>query len=212
MNDLEDYIEDHIHREPEYLERLERDTNLQRVNGRMCSGRLQGRVLKMLTSMVRPLRALELGTFTGYSALCIAEGLPEGGHLTTIELEDELEEPIREAFRVSGLEDRIDLIIGDAIEVCQKMEPGSYDMIFIDADKREYPRYFTEAKRLIAPGGFILADNTLWDGHVAETDRTDRQTEGIREFNRLAATDPDLETVILPVRDGVSIIRKRKEG
>lgn len=208
--ELSDYIERHITPEPAFLSRLERDTNLRRVNGRMCSGRLQGRVLKMLTRMIAPERVLEMGTFTGYSALCIAEGLPEGGRLTTIEYEDELEEPVREAISGAGMADRVELLIGDAAEICSGMEPESYDMIFIDADKREYPQYFREAKRLVRPGGYIIADNILWDGHVADTDRHDAQTEGVREYNRLVAGDPDLEVVILPVRDGLSIARKRK--
>ena len=209
MNHIEDYIEEHITPEPDYLEKLERATNLQRVNGRMCSGRLQGRVLKMLTGMIDPKNVLEMGTFTGYSALCIAEGLAEGAHLTTIEYEDELEQPILEAFRESGLEDRITLLIGDAVEIAAKMNAESFDMIFIDADKREYPLYYKEAKRLVKHGGYILADNTLWDGHVMEEGRNDSQTAGVREFNRLAAIDPEVETVIIPLRDGISIIRKR---
>lgn len=209
MRYIEDYIEDHITREPEYLERLERATNLQRVNGRMCSGRLQGRVLKMFTRMINPRNVLEMGTFTGYSALCIAEGLSPDARLTTIEFEDELEQPIREAFVEAGLADRITLLIGDAVEISRGMRSETYDMIFLDADKREYPQYYNEAKRLLKPGGFILADNTLWDGHVADLENTDRQTVGVRKFNDMAATDPDMETVIIPLRDGISIIRKR---
>lgn len=205
--ELEAYIEAHIEAEPPLLRRLERDTNRQRVNGRMCSGHIQGRILKMLTTMIAPRRVLELGTFTGYSALCIAEGLPEGATLVTVELDDELEEPIRETVEKAGASN-IELIIGDALEMCRRYPDGSFDMIFIDADKRQYPAYFHEARRLLAPGGYIIADNTLWDGHVAEAGRHDRQTEGIREFNRLAAADPGLQTVILPVRDGLSIIHK----
>lgn len=206
---LEDYIDQHISPEPEYLEQLERSTNLQRVNGRMCSGRLQGRVLKMFTRMISPKSVLEMGTFTGYSALCIAEGLTDDARLTTIEFEDELEEPILEAFRVSGLGGRITLLIGDAVEICQEMPSEGFDMIFIDADKREYPAYYKEAKRLVKSGGFILVDNTLWDGHVVEEERHDPQTVGVRSFNDIAASDPDMETVIIPLRDGISIIRKR---
>lgn len=207
--ELESYIEAHIEAEPEHLRRLEKASNLQRVNGRMCSGHIQGRLLKALTIMVRPKRVLELGTFTGYSALCIAEGLDEDASLLTVEIEDELEEAILKAFAENGHGGKITLRIGDALEVCREFADGSFDMVFVDADKRQYPSYFHEAKRLLAPGGWILADNTLWDGHVAEEGRSDRQTEGIREFNRLAATDPDLEVVIIPVRDGLSLIRKR---
>ena len=206
--ELEAYIETHIEKEPEDLHRLERATNLQRVNGRMCSGHIQGRLLKMLTTMIRPQKALELGTFTGYSALCIAEGLPENGSLITIELEDELEEPILEAFSASPYGDKIKLIIGDASEKCREFADKTFDMIFIDADKRRYPEYYAEAKRILRPGGYILADNTLWDSHVIEDYRHDPQTEGVRNFNNIVVSDPDMETVIIPIRDGISIIRK----
>lgn len=205
---IEDYIESHTSPEPENLRLLERDTNLRRVNGRMCSGHVQGRLLKMLTSMIKPANALELGTFTGYSALCIAEGLPEEGNLVTIEIEEELEEPILEAFRASPFGRKIDLRIGDALRICRELPDESFDMIFIDADKRQYPQYYVEAKRLLRHGGYIIADNILWDGHVVEWERHDRQTEGVREFNRLAAGDTQMETVIIPVRDGLSLIRK----
>lgn len=206
--ELEAYIESHIESEPVHLRRLERETNLRRVNGRMCSGHLQGRLLKMLARMINPKRALELGTFTGYSALCLAEGMQPGTTLTTVELEDELEEPILSAFREAG-EEKITLRIGDALEICREFPDEYFDLIFIDADKREYPAYYREAKRLLAPGGFIIADNTLWDSHVVEAGRNDPQTTGIREFNDLAARDADMETAIIPVRDGISLIRKR---
>lgn len=206
--ELEAYIEEHIEKEPAHLKKLERETNLQRVNGRMCSGHIQGRLLKMLTRMINPKNALELGTFTGYSALCIAEGMSSDASLTTIEIEDELEEPILKAFAQAG-ENKITLRIGDALHICREYGDETFDLIFIDADKREYPSYYREAKRLLAPGGYILADNTLWDSHVVETERHDPQTEGVREFNRLVAADTDMETVIIPVRDGISILRKR---
>lgn len=210
--ELEAYIERHIDPEPDYLRRLERATNLMRINGRMCSGHTQGRLLKMLTRMIAPKRALELGTFTGYSALCIAEGMPEGSLLTTVEIEDELETPIREALASAGkLAERIELKIGDALRICVSFPDASFDLIFIDADKRQYPDYLRQAMRLVRPGGYILADNTLWDGHVADDGRRDPQTEGVREFNRLAAADPALETVIIPLRDGLSILRKTNE-
>lgn len=207
--ELETYIETHIEEEPEYLHRIERATNLQRINGRMCSGHIQGRLLKMLTKMIDPGKALELGTFTGYSAICIAEGLSEGAKLITVEADDELEDVIRDNIGLAGASDKIDLRIGAALDVCREFPDESFQLIFIDADKREYPSYFKEAKRLLSPGGFIIADNILWDGHVAEPDRNDRQTAGVKEFNRLAADDPDFSTVILPVRDGLSIIRKK---
>ena len=207
--DLEAYIESHIQQDPAYLRSLDRETNLRRVNGRMCSGHIQGRLLKMMTMMIAPERALELGTFTGYSALCIAEGLPPEGRLTTVEANDELEEDILSVFAKSGLQNKIDLIIGDALEVCRGFADEYFNLVFIDADKRAYPEYYREAKRLLAPGGFIIADNTLWDGHVVEIGRLDAQTEGVREFNRIVAEDDDMEVAILPVRDGLSLIRKR---
>lgn len=207
--DLEAYIEAHIEPEPEQLEILERTTNLKRVNGRMCSGHIQGRLLKMLTRMINPERAMELGTFTGYSALCIAEGLRDNGRLITIELEDELEDDILEEFAKSPHGKKIELMIGDAMQICRRLPSESFGLIFIDADKRQYPAYYTEAKRLLKPGGYIIADNILWDSHVVEKERHDPQTEGVREFNRLAASDHEMEVAIIPLRDGLSIIRKK---
>lgn len=205
---LEHYIEAHISAEPDCLRSIERTTNLQRINGRMCAGHIQGRMLKMFTRMISPRRVLELGTFTGYSALCIAEGLPEGGRLVTVEADDELQETILSNFSRSNAGERIELVVGDALEVCRRWGDGEFDMVFIDADKRQYPEYYREAKRLVRPGGYILADNILWDGHVAEADRHDRQTLGVREFNDMVASDPDVEVAIIPVRDGLSIIRR----
>lgn len=207
--ELESYIERHISPAPKNLGALERATNVQRINGRMCSGHIQGRILKMLTQLVDPRKALEIGTFTGYSALCIAEGMREGTELVTIEIEDELEESILKTFAESGEGRKITLRIGDAMEVCREFPDETFDMIFVDADKREYPEYYHECKRLLRPGGVMLADNTLWDGHVVENNRHDPQTTGIREFNRLAVEDSEMETAIIPLRDGISIIRKR---
>lgn len=209
---LEAYIEQHIDAEPVHLAQLERTTNLQRINGRMCSGHIQGRLLKMFTTMISPERALEFGTFTGYSALCIAEGLPEGGRLTTIEIEDELEGAIRKAFAEGDAGQKIELRIGNALDLCREYPDSTFGMVFIDADKRQYPAYYHEAKRLLKPGGYILADNTLWDGHVVEKERNDPQTAGVREFNRLASEDPEMEVVIVPIRDGLSIMRKRTKS
>ena len=206
---MENYIRNHIDSEPENLRKIERQTNLELINGRMCSGHLQGRLLKMLTRMIAPERVLELGTFTGYSALCIAEGLPEGATFITVEADDELEERILNNFSSSPFSDNIKLKIGKALEVCRDFPDASFDMIFIDADKREYPLYYEEAKRLLRPGGYMIADNTLWDGNVINPEKHDRQTQGIRCFNDLAVEDPDTEVVILPLRDGISIIRKR---
>lgn len=207
--DLEEYIESHIDREPESLHRLERATNIHLVNGRMCSGHLQGRTLKMLTRMIRPQRVLELGTFSGYSALCMAEGLPEGGRIDTVEADDELEDFIRKAFADSPEGEKITLHIADALKFMEGCEAESYDMIFMDADKRLYPQYYGEALRVLRPGGFLIADNTLWDGHVVEPDHfRDGQTAGIRRFNDMVAADDSVEKTIIPLRDGLTVIHK----
>ena len=209
-SDLDRYVDSHSSPEPEHLRRLTRETNLRLVNGRMCSGHLQGRLLKMLTQLTRPSTALEFGTFSGYSALCIAEGLPEGGRLITIDADDELQDFIREQFEKAGYADRIDLRIGKALDVSRGIPDGCADLIFIDADKREYPQYLEEAVRIARPGALIIADNTLWSGHVCDPayDR-DPQTLGVRQMNDLAASHPLLETVILPFRDGITLMRKK---
>lgn len=208
-DELRLYAERHSSPEPAELYETVRAAHIHLVNGRMCSGHLQGRLLTMLTRMVCPERVLELGTFAGYSALCIAEGLNPGAMLTTIEHNDELEDFILAQFARSACGDRIRLLIGDALELMDDMRSGEYDMIFIDADKRQYPAYYEACMRLLRHGGFMLADNTLWDGHV--TDRSydrDPQTRAIREFNDIVAADTRVEKVILPLRDGLTIIRK----
>lgn len=214
---IEEYIERHSSPAPEVLSRLERESNLRMVHGRMCSGHVQGRLLKMLVCMLSPGRVLELGTFTGYSSICIAEGLRETvtgavselPRLITLEANDELEDFIREYIKLSGYEDLIELRIGDALKQMRDMPSESYDLIFMDADKRQYAEYYKESKRLLRPGGVIIADNTLWDGHVVENRKHDSQTEGIIRFNEIVAQDSDTEKVILPLRDGLTIIRKR---
>lgn len=206
---LDAYIESHISKEPEHLHQLTRESNLRLINGRMCSGHLQGRFLKMLTQLCAPILAVELGTFTGYSALCIAEGLPEGGKLITIESDDELEDFIMNQIEASPAREKVELRVGKAIEQCKLFADESVDMIFIDADKREYPEYLQQAARMLKPGGLIIADNTLWSGHVCDTAyENDPQTRGVREFNEMAATMAGFETIILPFRDGITLIRK----
>ena len=208
INDLEDYIEEHISPEPELLREIDRQTNLRFINGRMCSGHIQGRLLKMLVAMTAPLRVLELGTFTGYSALCIAEALGPGASLDTIEIDDELQDFILENFSRSPHGNKIRLHIGDALQIMDIWPEEEFDLIFIDADKRQYARYFQESLRLLKSGGFLIADNTLWDGHVVETTKHATQTEGIIEFNDLVAGAKDCEVAIIPIRDGITIIRK----
>lgn len=206
--DLENYIEKHISEEPPLLKTIDRLTNLRYINGRMCSGHIQGRLLKMLVAMAKPKRVLELGTFTGYSALCIAEALDEDARLDTIEVDDEMEDVIIENFDRSPYGNKITLHIGDALEVIKQWGDEEFDMAFIDADKRKYPQYFRALLPLISKRGFIIADNTLWDGHVTESGRHSSQTTGIMEFNNLVASMPGIEVSIIPVRDGMTIIRK----
>lgn len=207
--DLLDYIDRHIDAEPDNLHRLERATNIHLINGRMCSGHLQGRLLKMLTGMIRPHDVLELGTFSGYSALCIAEALGEDARLTTVEADDELEDFIRSALADSPHGHKVNLQIGDALDFVTAAEPESFDLIFIDADKRSYPQYYEACLNILRPGGYIIADNTLWDGHVVEPDHfNDHQTAAIRRFNDIVAADTRVEKVIIPLRDGLTLIRK----
>ena len=205
---LEDYIESHIDPEPDELLQIDRQSNLRLLNGRMCSGHIQGRLLKMLTGMIRPHTVLELGTFSGYSALCMAEALEEDGIVHTIEVDDELEDFIRENLASSPHGHKVCLHIGDALATMGQWGEGTFDLVFMDADKRQYPAYYRAVMPLLRPGGYIIADNTLWDGHVVETGRHSPQTEGILAFNREVAEDPKVERVIIPLRDGLTIIRK----
>ncbi len=207
-NELERYILSHSDPEGDYLHRLWRATNLYTLHGRMASGHLQGRLLRMLVRMVRPRRVLEIGTFSGYSAICMAEGLEEGAKLYTFEINDEMEDFTRPWIEGSAVADKIEFIIGDAIEEAPRLGV-TFDMAFIDGDKRTYTDAYEMTMGILRPGGFILADNTLWDGHV--TDRAydrDRQTQGIEAFNDRVAADPRVERVLLPTRDGLTLIRK----
>lgn len=205
---LEEYISSHSSPENEVLQAITRDTYVHVLNPHMLSGHAQGRVLSMISWMIRPQRILELGTFTGYSALCLAEGLAEDGKLITIEHNDELEDTIRRNLSLSPIGDRIELRIGDAKEICASMR-DTYDLVFIDADKREYCAYLDLVYPLVPVGGFILADNTLWDGHIIDPayDK-DKQTLGLRAFNDKLKEDNRFEQVILPLRDGLTLIRK----
>ena len=210
QEELEDYILKHIDAEGETLYKLNRETHLYHLRPRMCSGHLQGRMLKMMVRMIRPQHILELGTFTGYSALCLAEGLADDScRLDTIEIDDELEDFIRAHFDASPLSPRINLHIGDARDVLPTIE-GDFDLVFIDANKREYCQYYEMVFPRVASGGFIIADNTLWDGKVVDWGKKlDAQTEGILRFNDMIAADDRVEKVILPVRDGLTIIYKK---
>ena len=224
------YIREHSTQQSEALRWVEKQTNIRTNHARMLSGSVQGELLRMLVKMSGAKHVLELGTFTGYASICLASALPEDGHLDTLELNDELEDLIREGFERAGVSDRISLHIGDCKKTLQEFNRRSqaseenmskekgqtdetfrqYDMVFIDANKREYCDYYELVFPLVRPGGWILADNVLWDGKVcAETISQDRQTQGILAFNEMVAADPRVENVILPLRDGLSIIYKK---
>ena len=207
---LAEYIEAHSSPEGAVLEQITRNTHLEVINPRMLSGHVQGRVLSMLSQMIRPKRILELGTFTGYSALCLAEGLTEDGKLITIEHNDEMEEAIRRNLALSPLGNKIELVIGDAKEELSRLD-DKFDLVFIDADKKEYCEYLDLVLPLMRLGGWILADNTLWDGHIIDPayDK-DKQTVALRAFNDKVASDERLDKVILPLRDGLTIIKLKE--
>lgn len=216
---LDDYILNHIEPEGDYLHRLWRATNIHTIHGRMVSGHLQGRLLKLLVLMLKPQRILEVGTFSGYSALCMAEGLKQV-HLSrgaegvrpmlyTYEINDEMEDFTRPWIEGSDVSDYIDFRIGDAIAEAPRLGLA-FDMAFLDGDKRTYVEAYETLLPLINSGGAILADNTLWDGHVVDPAYDhDHQTVSIRQFNDHVAADPRVETVILPERDGMTLIVKR---
>ena len=206
---MEDYIAAYSQPQDQVLAWLEKQTHLRTNHARMLCGPVEGKLLEMISGMISPGRILEIGAFTGYSSICLARGLKKGGMLDTLESNDELEDLIREAYRRAGLEDRIRLYLGDA----KKIIPGLdkiYDLVFIDANKREYTRYYDLVWDKVRPGGYILADNVLWNGKVfSEQAPGDAQTRGIMEFNERVRNDPRVENVILPLRDGLSLIRKK---
>lgn len=208
---LDDYVLTHSDPEPEYLYKLWRATNVHMLHGRMASGRLQGRLLKMLVQMARPQNIIEVGTFSGYSALCMAEGLQANGngHLYTFEINDEQEPFTRQWIEQSPWAERITFIIGDATTEAQKIGI-QFDFAFLDGDKRTYVETYEALMPLMKSGAFILADNTLWDGHVIDPDYDrDHQTQGIRRFNDHVAGDERVSRVMLPLRDGLTLIRKK---
>ncbi len=209
---IDQYIENHIDPEGDYLYRLWRATNIHTVHGRMASGHLQGRLLKMLVEMIRPNKILEVGTFSGYSAICMAEGLPPGGKVYTYEINDEMEDFTRKWIEGSPMANRIDFRIGDANIEAPRLGV-MFDMVFIDGDKRTYRQTFDTLLPIVNPGGYIIADNTLWDGHVVDPDyAADSQTCGINSFNDYIAANNHIEKVILPIRDGLTIIRKKPKN
>lgn len=206
---IDDYILEHIDAEPDYLLGVNRNTWVKQINPRMCSGHLQGRVLSMIAKMIQPEHIVEIGTFTGYSALCFAESLPENGSIDTIEIDDELEDFILENFQQSPFPEKIKLHIGDALEIIPTLDK-EYDLVFIDADKSQYVAYYETVLPKVKKGGFILADNTIWGGKVIEEVKSnDWQTQEIIRFNDMIKNDYRVEKVILPLRDGLTIIRKK---
>lgn len=205
---LDHYILNHISPEEDYLHELDRETHLKVLGSRMLSGHLQGQILGMISCMVKPRCILEIGTFTGYSALCLAKGLAAGGLLHTIEVDDELESIAGKYFRKSGMSDRIVQHIGDARQIIPTFTE-SFDLVFLDADKREYCDYYRLVFDHIPVGGFLLADNVLWDGKVADPDASgEDQTRGILSFNEMVQNDSRVKNVILPVRDGIMVVQK----
>jgi predicted O-methyltransferase YrrM len=206
---IENYILSHIDDEGEYLRALYRDTNVKLLRPRMASGHLQGRLLKMLVRMIRPKNILEIGTYSGYSALCMAEGMDKDGKLYTFEINDEQEDFTRPWLEKSPYANQIEFIIGDALELVPRLDV-TFDMAFVDGDKRKYNDYYDMIMPRLSTGGYIIADNTLWDGHVVEELRkNDAQTKGIMDFNDRIAADSNVEKVIIPLRDGLTIIRKK---
>lgn len=207
-NSIEAYILDHINDEPVYLQELNRDTYAKVLYPRMLSGHLQGRILNMLCHMIQPLTVLEIGTFTGYSSICMAEAMPNNGRIDTIEINDELEKFIKDHLSHSGQKSKINLHIGDALEIIPQLDQ-TYDLVFIDGNKRYYSDYYNTVFDKLRTGGFIIADNVLWSGKVIEeVDPKDLQTIGILDFNKRIKNDPRVEKVIFPVRDGFTLIRK----
>lgn len=208
---LEEYILSHIDTEDELLARLSRDTQVKIFHGRQVSGHWQGKILEMISKMIRPKNILEIGTFTGYSAICLAKGLQPKGKLHTIEINDELEDFIRHYLDLSSEKEKIVLHIGDALEIIPKLEI-QFDLVFLDANKKQYSEFYQLVFDKVKPGGFILADNILWDGKVVQNDLRDNDhfAHGILEFNEMVKNDMRVEKVILPIRDGMYVIRKKE--
>ena len=220
MKSIDEYISEHSTGETEALEWIKKQTHIRTNHARMLTGAVQGRFLKMLVEATSPRNILEIGTFTGYSAVCLAMALPADGHLDTLEINDELEDLILEGFRRAGVYGKVSLMIGDAgksltglrKEILEDRTRPMYDLVYIDANKREYPEYYRLVFDIVKTGGYILADNVLWDGKVCRDSLPqDRQTLGIAAFNDMVAADSRVESVIIPVRDGLNFIRKVRD-
>lgn len=204
---LTQYVENHTSKESDLLRRINRETHLNALSPRMLSGHLQGRVLSMLSQMIRPTYILEIGTYTGYSAICMAEGLQQKGKLITIDVNEELETRVRDYFQQSGFADRINFMLGNAQEIIPTLS-YTWDLVFIDADKEAYPLYFEQTLKQVRKGGFIVVDNVLWSGKVADPEQMDKATASIRAFNTMVHESKSVENVLLPIRDGLMILRK----
>lgn len=207
--ELLDYCQDHTSQEDELLQLIVRETNAKVLMPRMLSGQLQGKTLEMFTKMLNPDVILEIGTYTGYSAVCMARGLAKNGKLITLDINDELEEMVRGFFQKGGLTDKIDYRLGNALELIPQLE-GEFDMVFIDADKINYVRYYDLVIDRVRKGGIVLADNVLWSGKVLveKGGKIDKDTKAIMEFNQMVQEDPRVENVLLPIRDGIMMARK----
>lgn len=208
-DDLQEYIEGHTEEESILLQKINRDTHVNVLMPRMLSGHLQGRVLSMISHMVKPSCVLEIGTYTGYATLCMAEGMDKNGEIITIDVNEELEERVRTNFKEANVELKIDYRVGNAVEIIPTLDK-QFDLVFIDADKMNYSRYFDLIIDEVSPGGYILADNVLWSGKVVEEDikSGDKDTVGILEFNRKVHEDPRVSNVLFPIRDGIMVLRK----
>ena len=207
--EIDDYVVAHSAKEPELLQQLNRETNQKVLQPRMLSGHYQGRLLSMISKLVRPEHILEIGTYTGYSALCLAEGMAENGILDTIDVNEELYDLQKKYFEASPWKEQIKQHLGDATEIIPTLK-GDFDLVFIDADKPNYPKYFQLIMKKLKPGGVIISDNVLWSGKVVEpVKEDDESTKALLEYNKLLAEDERLETVMLPVRDGLTISRRK---
>lgn len=206
--DLQKYVEDHSEPESELLAKINRETHLHVLKPRMLSGHLQGRVLSMLSHMIQPKRILEIGTYTGYAALCLAEGLPPEGKLITVDNNEELSVRTKSYFAESNYINQIEMLVGNALDIVPTLQE-KWDLVFIDADKSNYSKYFDQVIDNVNPGGYIIADNVLWSGKVFHPDKNDKDTVMIREFNKKMADDPRVQHVLFPIRDGLMIVRKK---
>lgn len=206
-NDLDEYVLNHSSKEDPVLYELNRHTHLTSLQPRMLSGPIQGKFLELICKMINPKSVLEIGTYTGYSAICMAKGLGDGAHLDTIEVNDEICEIALEFFKKANLDEKIKLHLGDALDVIPTLN-GTYDLVLIDGDKRQYPQYLQLVLPKLNPTSYIIADNVLWGGKVVDENANDDYTLGVKEFNELVVNDPSLEKVLLPIRDGLMLIRK----